>query len=67
MVYHPLPRMLSKNYVNPNRNIICILCQFFSFSFFFLSDCAFGRSCIRIVNKIGTITEPYGGTISIFF
>ena len=54
-------RMLSKSYVDPNSSIFCILCHMWVFFYH-----AFGRSCIRIVNKIGAIIDPCGMSISIF-
>ena len=56
IVYHPLVRMLPKSCVDRNY---CATCVFF--------DNAFGRSCIRIVNKIGEIIDPCCMPISIFF
>ena len=40
----------------------CATCMFVGFFYN-----AFARSCIRIVNKIGAITDPCGMPISIFF
>ena len=51
--------MLAKSYVEPNNNIAAYYATCVCF------DTTFGRSCIRIVNKIGAILCPCGMPMSI--